>query len=258
MAVVPRSVALVALLAVTCACGVVDAADGVDATASRAAPPARPDVARSTTGAGAEATGPAARSVPPPLDVDEIVAAADGHPMPTTAAVVGDSLTLSAVDEITDALDALGLEAVVDGMENRRLVRGSSDLPSGTDAIEAILDAGPPELWVVALGTNDVGAQVSDDDFLSDLVEVLRLVPDDAPLVWVDLWIRDRPDQIATANRTIRSALGRRSAPTVVVDWHSHGEEPGVIVGDGVHLTEEGQRRFAGSIAAAVESMFDR
>jgi lysophospholipase L1-like esterase len=43
---------------------------------------------------------------------------------------------------------------------------------------------------------------------------------------------------------------------TRVVDWYTHGDDPGIIVGDGVHLTDAGERLFAASMAASVEAMY--
>ena len=180
-----------------------------------------------------------------------------GAPLPATVAVVGDSLTLSAEGEITQALTELGLEVlVIDGIESRRMVNGGRDLPAGTDAIDEIVESGEsPELWIVALGTNDVGAQVSSRSFADDVAEVLTRIPAGAPVIWVDVWIRDRAPAAAEANRTIRSVTAMRPA-TLVVDWYRHGEGPGVISRDGVHLTDDGQRLFAATMAAGVESMF--
>ena len=56
--------------------------------------------------------------------------------LPSTAAVVGDSLTLSASDEIEAYLTALGIEVLaVDGAENRRMTRGSEPRP-GVDVVD--------------------------------------------------------------------------------------------------------------------------
>jgi lysophospholipase L1-like esterase len=105
-------------------------------------------------------------------------------PMPGTVAVVGDSLTLSAVDEIEDALTGAGLEVLaVDGVESRRMVRGGSEIPPGVDAIDDILTAGhEPELWIIALGTNDVGNGIDEPQFSDDVAAVLTTVPAGAPV----------------------------------------------------------------------------
>lgn len=173
--------------------------------------------------------------------------------MPGTVAVVGDSLTVAATDEITGALARLGIRSViVDGRESRRMATSDTGLPSGVVAIEAILDEHEPDLWVVALGTNDVGAAVGPERFVADLRETIGAIPGAAPVVWVDVWIRDRLADVVAANTVLREELGRRAAPSVVVDWFSEGQVDGVITGDGVHLTETGEERFASAIADAV------
>jgi len=180
---------------------------------------------------------------------------------PATVAVVGDSLTLSAHDEIADELGRLGLDVlVVDGVESRRMTAGSTSLPSGLDAIETIRAeyVDEPDLWVIALGTNDVGAQVDDDRFRDDLAAVLAAVGPDAPVVWVDLWIRDHRDDVVAANGLIRDVIADRSPPSGVVGWFAHGADDGTITGDGVHLTDRGRQAFATAIANQVWSMYRR
>lgn len=176
--------------------------------------------------------------------------------LPRTVAVVGDSLTLSASEEIEAVLSGMGIDVlVVDAAESRRLARGSVP-PSGIDAIEQIAAVASPELWVIALGTNDVGAASSPDQFRADLTTVLAGVPTGSPVVWVDFWIRDRLPAIDAANDELRTVLRHRPA-TVVADWFAHGDDTGVVTHDGVHLTAAGQQVFASTIADAVTTLFD-
>jgi lysophospholipase L1-like esterase len=223
--------------------------------------PATADIAADGgSGGGTDATAGPAVSTPP---ADPLVPGLEDRPgafgrldMPATVAVVGDSLTVAATDEITVALSRVGVRAViVDGRESRRMASGNSDRPSGISAIEDILDERRPDLWVVALGTNDVGAAVGADRFRTDVRETLAVIPPDAPVVWVDVWIRDRLDAVVEANAVLRRELAGRPAPTAVVDWFSSGSVDGVITGDGVHLTDAGQARFATEIADAVVAL---
>lgn len=176
-----------------------------------------------------------------------------------TIAVVGDSLTVSATEEIVDELTRLGFDVVaVDARESRRMAVGSSDLPSGVDAIETVLGGVEPDLWVIALGTNDVGALAGTDTFTRHLRSALDAVPSDAPVVWVDVWIRDRAAAARDANELIREELDRRPTVTAVVDWYANGTVDGVITRDGVHLTAAGRRLFASSIAEQVAALTGR
>ncbi len=181
-----------------------------------------------------------------------------GLSLPVSVAVVGDSLTLSAVEELEPALIRLGLDVIaIDGVEDRRMVSRTSTVSSGSDAISAILENDSPDLWVIALGTNDVGAQQAPQTIRGHMTAVLDLIPDGVPVVWVDLWIRDRHDQIVDANDVIDSVIAARPG-SAVVDWYSHGDDKSVITADGVHLTAAGQRVFAGSIASTIDSLFQQ
>lgn len=216
----------------------------------------------STEGAGGDGTDERATAAPDASSSDDDATApgSEDRPgtfgalaMPATVAVVGDSLTVAATDEITLALSRLGVRSViVDGQESRRMTSGSSDRPSGVTAIEGILDEHRPDLWVVALGTNDVGAATGVDRFRSDLQATLATIPSGTPVVWVDVWIRDLLTDVVEVNAALHRELAQRTGPTEVVDWFSAGSEDGVITGDGVHLTETGQARFAAEIADAV------
>ena len=182
-------------------------------------------------------------------------------PFPRTVAVVGDSLTLSALDEITTELTGLGLEVlVVDGVESRRMTVGSSARPSGLEAIRAIREAfdDDPDLWVIALGTNDVAAQVDEQRFRDDLRNALAGVGFATPVVWVDIWIRDRRDAVVAANGVIRDELAGRVSPSGVVGWFAHGGDDGLVTADGVHLTDRGKDAFATAIGNQVRSIYHR
>jgi len=176
--------------------------------------------------------------------------------LPDTAAVVGDSLTESAQQEIAAYLNGLGVDVVtIDGAQNRRMTHGDHPDP-GIDIVERIAAVADPELWVIALGTNDVGAEVSPEQFGDDVKNVLAAIPADVPVVWVDMWIRDRQPQVETANAVLREMLGDRDA-SVVADWYAHGDDPGIIATDGVHLTHDGRYMFAATIAAATVDLFE-
>jgi lysophospholipase L1-like esterase len=175
--------------------------------------------------------------------------------LPDSVAVVGDSLTESAQQEITAYLKALGIDIVtIDGAQNRRMTHGDRPDP-GIDIVERIQGVAEPELWVIALGTNDVGAEVSPEQYGTDVENILSAIPADAPVVWVDVWIRDRQPQVETANTVLRDTLAGR-ADSIVADWFAHGNDPGIITADGVHLTNDGRYMFAATIAAATVDLF--
>lgn len=240
-------------------CGLSDPAEGVSAIASQQSAGDPPIVVALPPVAGAGDAGSAVETgdVEDTDSVDTLV-----EPLvdrPSTIAVVGDSLTLSAQEEISDALTGAGLEVLaVDGVESRRIVQGTSRLTPGTDAVEQILSEATvePGIWVIALGTNDVASTGSLDGFRADIRQILSLIPPDAPVIWVDLWIRGRQEPVSRANLQIRAELRKWSGGSAVVDWYSHGEDEGIITSDGVHLTPSGQELFAESIVIAVDELF--
>ncbi len=185
----------------------------------------------------------------PPVD-------AVGADMPDSAVVVGDSLTEAAQAEIGTYLNGLGVETItIDGAKNRRMTHGDHPDP-GIEIVERIAKVAEPEVWVIALGTNDVGAEVSPDQYAADVESLLAAIPAGAPVVWVDVWIRDRQPPVEIANQVLRDTLAGR-ADSIVADWFAHGDDPGLTAGDGVHLTADGRYMFAATIAAATAALFE-
>jgi len=234
-------------------CGLDDRPSGVAAVASEELdlPPPTP----STTAAAVPARRLDPEDAALAEEVETLVAPRVARP--STIAVVGDSLTRSAEDEITVALVRRGMHVVaIDALESRRMSHGGQRLPPGTEAVDAIRADGDPGMWVIALGTNDVASDRSLNDFRTEMREVLDRIPVDDPVIWVDLWIGGDEEIVARANRMIRVELTLRSGGSAVVDWYSRGEDDGVITADGVHLTPAGQELFADSIAVAVDELF--
>lgn len=266
-----RGGVVAACLVIVASCGLATPSVGVRVVASPTSIPTSTESAQSVGDSISDApdgsTGTATEDDRGGRDVAD--ATLDGHggdatgsdsglSLPVSVAVVGDSLTLSAVEELEPALTRLGLDVIaIDGVEDRRMVSRTSTVSSGSDAISAILANDSPDLWVIALGTNDVGAQQAPQTIRGHMRAVLNLIPDGVPVVWVDLWIRDRHDQIVDANDVIDSVISARPG-SAVVDWYSHGDDKSVITADGVHLTAAGQRVFAGSIASTIDTLFQK
>jgi lysophospholipase L1-like esterase len=189
------------------------------------------------------------------------VTLAPGEPpvMPASVNVIGDSIALSAQPILTKTFESLGVEILAyDAVESRRMVSGSTDLPSGASAIEEARVADHhPELWIIALGTNDIGAMANSETVRADLEQVLDLVPADAHLIWVDTWFRDLDDLAVAFNAMVRDALAERPY-TTVLDWHGQASIDGLIISDGVHLSEVGKIEYARMIGDGLRAAFDR
>ena len=94
-----------------------------------------------------------------PLSAGRQAAAAPGQP---DAVIVGDSLTGGNVDYIRPTLRNAGLNVRVEGLSARRIAVSFNFLgrrDSGVARVRSLKAAGvSPALWVIQLGTNDLGA----------------------------------------------------------------------------------------------------
>jgi len=236
------------------------------------APPRRPDwwamAARTTAiargsallaplvllaGAGCSAQREA-ESAPPP-DTVAVAASVDGAPVGSGqsiehVAVVGDSITVGATEELLAAFAAIGVRDVeINAEQGRRMVLDGG-ITSGLDGIaEVLADGKEPDLWVVALGTNDL-ANYAVEDYDDAISELLAAIPADKPLVWVDCYVEDYKTRSAAFADTLRQVLAERGNATVV-DWHSVAGEDGLLT-DGVHPSGAGKAEFARRVTAAV------
>ncbi|MCB0999046.1 MAG: SGNH/GDSL hydrolase family protein [Ilumatobacteraceae bacterium] len=172
----------------------------------------------------------------------------------TSVVVVGDSITQGSAEEIRFVLAANGFtDVTVDGLTSRRIDAGGGGSPeSGTQAIERLLAAGAdPDVWVIALGTNDVGKYTADE--YGDVVGTLTdLLPDDRPLVWIDAYRDDYVDDSLTFGEVLRAELGARDG-TLVMSWFDVAGADTSILRDGVHPTADGRAMFAGLIGEGVQ-----
>lgn len=195
-----------------------------------------------------------------PVEVSGSVSGGVADPaiMPASAAVIGDSIALSAEPYVTSALESLGIDVVAyDAVENRRMVNGSNGVSSGRQAIrDAVDDGAEPDVWVVALGTNDVGALTGRERWQEAVDEVLAEIPDGADVVWVDTSVRPLAEHAAEFNDMLRDELRRRD-DVWVLDWHGRTADEGLVVDDGVHLSASGRIEYARMIADGLRTIYD-
>jgi lysophospholipase L1-like esterase len=160
--------------------------------------------------------------------------------------MIGDSITKGSTPALLDRFDLLGLDTMIQAENGKRMAVSVEGNPSGA-TIAGFLESGSDdhanELWVVALGANDVGQYSSPDEIAAAVNEVLDGVPDESPLVWVDTYFRDRPEAQAVLNSIVHDRVTRRGN-SVVAPWSSFATAD-VLVADGVHPTPEGTEVFA-------------
>lgn len=182
--------------------------------------------------------GPSVRVDPPGDDSVEVI-------------VVGDSITLASADAIKSRLGELGYVVVVDAEEGRRIDGGSAIAP-GTARVSAFRGTyAEPDLWVVALGTNDVPGYESGDDYRRLIDTMLAEIPPTVPLIWVNVYLDDDVEGAQRFNGVLLEALTARGNARVA-NWEALASGDGVL-SDGVHPTVDvGVPAFSGLVADAV------
>ena len=179
--------------------------------------------------------------------------------------MIGDSITVASTLPLQDRFAALGHpDAVIEAQSSKRIDVGSDDNPSGTAIAARLVDEAEwngdddhtDELWVIALGTNDLD-QYPDAAGVSEAIEsLLDEVPFDATVIWVDTYFEGRSDATDLVNEVIRERMAWRGDATVA-EWSAEAFRDGVLSDDGVHPTEDGTEVFADTVAAAVDDVLD-
>ena len=143
-----------------------------------------------------------------------------------TIAVVGDSLTLSAADELEDGF---GVDLVVDAETGRSLYGATSALRRAGQA--------QPDIVIVGLGTND---WTGPPDYGERIDEAIALLGQTCA-VWVNAQVFE--DGLAVVNSAIDAAAERHGF--VVARWSDLSGPPELHLSDGYHLNQDGQNLYA-------------
>ena len=206
---------------------------------------------------------------PPALDVSGDPAGlsgaadgvADGAAGIDSVVMIGDSITKGATSNLDARYGQLGLEHKIEAENGKRMAVSARDNPSGASIAEYVAANGDgdhsDEVWVVALGTNDISQYAGPDDIAAAVNEVLAAVPDDAALVWVDTHISSRSDDAEAVNTIIRDRVARRG-DSVIAPWSAFAAGDGVLTDDGVHPTTDGADVFAYVVTDTVRAFLAR
>jgi lysophospholipase L1-like esterase len=187
-----------------------------------------------------------------------------------TVIMVGDSITVASTPQLETMFEQLGFDnVVIESKASKRTALSFGSNPSGSQVAENVVNfihstgegdaqvtADDPfdhsnELWVVALGTNDIDQYSDPAERAAAINEMLQTVPDESPLIWVDTFFRDRPDGTAEINDTIRDRVGQRGN-SVIAPWSVVADDEGNLRTDGVHPREQGSIVFANVVGNAI------
>lgn len=179
----------------------------------------------------------------------------------TSVAVVGDSITEGSATAIDSALRGAGVEDVrIEGKASRRIEvgNGKGAAPkSGVIAVYELLAEGvDPSVWVIELGTNDVGSYGSPEEYGALIDQITVMLPPAKPLVWVNTYREQYLDDTLMFNLVLEQRMTDRGN-AVVADWYSVASAPDqtVLRSDNLHPNENGQNALALLILAALAQL---
>jgi len=178
-----------------------------------------------------------------------------------SVAMVGDSITAGSSDELRAAFRDDNIDNVtIDGETSRRIENGNGkngNTLSGVRALQALLDDGvDPSVWVIALGTNDVGLFGTPQECAELIEEITTLLPPPVPLVWVNVYRASQLRQTKVFNEVLEGMLADRG-DAIVADWYSIASNPDrdVLRSDNLHPNDEGQLVFADLVVQALQRL---
>jgi lysophospholipase L1-like esterase len=175
-----------------------------------------------------------------------------------TVVMIGDSITVASAPALQAVYEQLGFdEIIIESKQGKRTALTFGSNPSGVDIASFIVnspdrdDDHSNELWVVALGTNDINQYGDAAERAAAINEMLQTVPEESPLIWVDTYFKDQPEGADAMNDAISDRVLDRGNSTIA-RWSSVAADDGNLRDDGVHPREQGSAVFAGLIAATI------
>ena len=171
--------------------------------------------------------------------------------------VIGDSLTEGTVRYQADAFAAVGWAQSSIDAHNSRGVRTKvkADPHTGLTAVDAVREtSGEPDVWVIALGTNDAG--IFSKDKHADLIrEMLDHIGSGHSVMWVNIYLPDTRKRQVAWNSALAEVASERPNELIVFDWASLAQNQRWMANDLVHCTGKGYQHRATAIAEASRSI---
>jgi lysophospholipase L1-like esterase len=179
----------------------------------------------------------------------------------TSSVMVGDSITKASTTALTDMFNAVGItDPYIDGEVGRRIEVGNGNGGGPLSGIRTLYGVlamkAKPDVWVIELGTNDVGSYATPDDYGKLIDQVLAMLPKNAPLVWVNTYREQYLDATKVFNLVLLQRIQSRGH-AVVADWFSVASAPNetVLRSDRLHPNPNGQRALAMLVAQALQRL---
>jgi len=165
--------------------------------------------------------------------------------------MIGDSITMGSTPGLEAAADDMGVSLTVYAEVGRRITVGSTP-EAGVEVMADVLDDGVPDLFVIALGTNDIGKYNSQEEYEAQINQLLALIPQTTPVAWINTYLTDDPDDSAQFNAALIAALGDRGNATIA-KWSNIASEDGIL-DDGIHPGDDGRAQFTTMVSIEIEN----
>jgi len=175
----------------------------------------------------------------------------------TKFAMVGDSITKASSAALTKLLQQQGFTEIdIQAEVSRRIAVGDGkhEPLSGVKTLFTMISEGvKPDVWAIAMGTNDVGKYDTADEYGALIDQMLAMPDPKAPIVWVDVY---NPNQLAGTkmfNLVLRSRTAIRGNATVL-SWYDLASDPNekILRSDHIHPNEKGTLVFADLVSASL------
>jgi hypothetical protein len=160
-----------------------------------------------------------------------------------TVGVVGDSISYTARTPLESELADKGFDRIeFDAKPGRRIAQGDSP---GIAVLDDAFDRGLfPDLWLIQLGSNDLGHGATDDAFRVLIDDVLRRLDAATPVVWVDTYSRFTMEDSVLFNTVLREQLTVRGNGAVA-HWYDRCVADPDLTPDGLHPSPDTIDEFA-------------
>ena len=174
--------------------------------------------------------------------------------------MVGDSITEGSATVLNDTFAAAGFtDVVVDGDASRRIEVGTGAGGGPVSGLRTMLrliaEGAAPDVWVIELGTNDIGAY-TEAEYRDLITQVLDLLPATVPLVWVNTFRPDQPEHTVLFNGLLAETLAARGH-SAIADWYTAAAAPdqAILRSDMLHPNETGQVALAMLVVDALSRL---
>ena len=105
---------------------------------------------------------------------------------------------------------------------------------------------------MIALGTNDIGKYATQEEYEAVIDELLATIPGNAPIAWINTYLRDDPEDSAVFNAALIATLGDRGNATIA-EWSDIATEDGML-SDGIHPSDDGTIEFTDLVRDEIDN----